>query len=60
MMLVDHWAHRHADDPKLKDEVVATGLEEDLAELEAETAALEAAQAARAAAAVPESDWEDV
>lgn len=38
-MLVDMWAHRFTDDPKLKDEVINPDFEADLAEMEAEAAA---------------------
>jgi hypothetical protein len=50
-MLVDHWAHRHTDDPKLRDEIVAEGYEEDLAAMEAE-------MLAQQAASKPADDWE--
>lgn len=58
-MLVDHWAWRHAEDPHLKDAVVADDYDTDLADMEAEALAREAEQAAKVAA-VPESDWEDI
>jgi hypothetical protein len=60
MMLIDFWAWAHAEDPKLRNElVVADGFADDLAEMEAEAAAREAEYAAKVAA-TPESDWEDV
>lgn len=60
MMVVDYWAHRHWEDPKLRDElVVAEGYDEDVEEMEREAMAKEAEHAAKVAG-VPESDWEDV
>lgn len=38
-MTLDYWAHRHTDDPKLRDQVVNPDFEADLAALEAEDAA---------------------
>ena len=35
-ILVDVWAHRHTDDPKLREEMVSEHFDEDLAEMEAE------------------------
>jgi hypothetical protein len=37
-MLVDLWAHRFADDPKLGDQIVNDDFEADLAEFEREAA----------------------
>lgn len=48
-MLVDWWAHRFCDDPKLKDEAINPDFEADLAEMEA---------AARASD--DPNDWEEV
>lgn len=51
-MILDYWSWRHAEDPKLRDEIVATGFDEDLAEMEAES------EAARAVTEKPADDWE--
>lgn len=62
-MVNDYWAHRHTDDPALRNEVIAEGFEEDAEEMLAEsvakeTAALETER--RAIEAIPEDDWEDI
>lgn len=62
-MLVDHWAHRHWDDPKLRDEVVTDDFENELAQMEAEALAKDAEyerRMAAEAAAKPADDWEVV
>jgi hypothetical protein len=58
-MVLDYWAHRHFEDPKLKDEIVAEGFDEDAAEMEAEALAKEAEHAAKIAR-VPLEDWEEI
>lgn len=50
-MLIDYWAHRFCDDPKLRDEVVNDDFADDLAEME---------RAANAAEQLPTDDWEPV
>jgi len=50
-VLVDYWAHRFCDDPKLRDEVVNEDFDDDLAEME---------RAAMAAERLPPEDWEQV
>jgi hypothetical protein len=73
-MLIDYWAHRHADDPKLATEEVETaGYDALLAEMEAESLALasqpgapdaaaqaKAAEIAKEATALGGGDWETV
>jgi hypothetical protein len=56
---LDVWAHAHTDDPKLRDEVIAEGYDDDLADMERESLALEAKHAARPQV-VGEDDWEEV
>lgn len=73
--MVDFWAHRHFDDPKLREqEIENTDYEADLEAMEAQIAAAQAAReaavkaqeaeaaAATAAAATPPDpgDWEEV
>ena len=36
---MDVWAHRHVDDPELRNEVISTHFDEDLADMEEETGA---------------------
>lgn len=60
MMLVDHWAWAHYQDPKLRHElVVADGFDDDVAEMERASLAREAELDARIAA-VPPDDWEEI
>lgn len=60
---LDVWAHAHIDDPNLKNEVVADGYDEDLAEMEAAALELEKKHAANPPLPpkVPaEDDWEEM
>ena len=56
-MVLDMWAHAHLDNPKLREEIVAEGFDEELAEMEAEAIAREAKPAVTV---VGEEDWEPV
>lgn len=38
-ILVDVWAHRHVDDPNLRNEVISTHFDQDLADMEEEAGA---------------------
>ena len=56
-MTVDYWAHRHFEDPELRNEILTEDYEADVAEMEAEVLAREAAAEA---ATKPPDDWEIV
>ena len=57
-MLVDYWAHQHADDPNVKEPDVTEDFEEEWAAFEREQEEAEAAAAARSAQQVADDDWE--
>jgi hypothetical protein len=61
-MTVDLWAWAHYEDPKLRDEVISTGFDEDLAAMEAEALAREAQEALPKppVKVVGTDDWETV
>lgn len=53
-MILDLWAHAHIDNPKLREEIVAEGFDEEVAAMEAE------ALARTPVKVVGEEDWEPV
>jgi hypothetical protein len=68
MMVLDYWAHRHAEDPKLREEAINPDFEADVAEFERQSAALADAEQAPPQPASPADppapadpgDWETV
>lgn len=56
-MVLDYWAHAHVDNPKLRDEVVAEGYDDDLAEMQRE---VDEKAAQKAASSTSDGDWETV
>ena len=57
-MLVDYWAHQHADDPNVREPDVTEDFEDELAAFEREQEEAEAAAAARAAQHASDEGWE--
>ena len=53
-VLLDYWAHRHVDDPTLRNEEVAEDFDEDMAEMELELGL------PHEPPALPDSDFETV
>lgn len=62
-IIVDLWAHRFADDPKLREEVVAEEYDDDVQRMVAEAEAREASEAAAREALGPDQapgEWDAV
>jgi hypothetical protein len=56
-MVLDYWAHRHADDPNLRNEIIAEGYDDDLEAMMAESIAKEEAAIRKADR---DNDWEEI